>query len=379
MASKMTKRFAHPGWIEIDLDQFAANIKALKAYLPQQKVCLIVKANAYSHGLVPIAQAAVQHGIEYLAVAHLQEGAMLREAGITAPILVLGAIHEDQLPDLLHYNLEFTISSHYKAELVAKLCQHSGQKAHIHIEVETGMQRTGMRPETALALIKKLPTWGCFELKGIYSHLANSDTPNEPFCHKQIAIFQDFTTQVRQWFPGVIAHIANSGGILHYPDSYFDMVRIGILLFGYTCPPQHPLAQSIQPFFSIKAKISFFKAVEQGQGIGYGLSYQTSHFTRIITVPVGYGDGLRRALSNKGVVLIRGKRYPIAGRVCMDQFMVDIGMNEAYVGDEVIIIGKQENEEITLEEMAKLADTIPNDILCGFNDRLPRVYKLTQT
>jgi alanine racemase len=192
-----TKRLAHPGWIEIDLDQFAKNIKALKAYVPKQKICLTVKANAYGHGLVPIAQTAVKHGIEYLAVAHLQEGAMLREAGITAPILVLGAIHEDQLADLLHYNLEFSISSHYKAELVANICKNSQQKAHIHLEIETGMQRTGMRPETALDLINKLADFTCFELKGIYSHLANGDTPNDPFSYQQIALFRDFTAEVR--------------------------------------------------------------------------------------------------------------------------------------------------------------------------------------
>jgi alanine racemase len=173
----------------------------------------------------------------------------------------------------------------------------------------------------------------------------------------------------------VLAHLANSGGILYYPESHFDMVRVGILLFGYTCPPGHPLAKNIRPFFSIKAKVSFFKTVGGMQGVGYGHTYTTSALTRIVTIPVGYGDGLRRALSNKGSVLIRGQRYPIIGNICMDQFMVDIGANEAHVGDETVIIGHQENAEILLEEMAAQVDTIANEILCGFNDRLPRVYK----
>lgn len=377
MYQENNHRFAHPAWIEIDLDQFVKNIEALKAYLPKQKICLAVKANAYGHGIVPIAEVAAYHGVDYLAVAHLQEGALLREAGITIPILVLGAIHEDQLPDLLKYHLEFTISSRYKAELVATLCRKLKEKARIHIEMETGMQRTGMRPETALELIHDLNA-KCskyIEIAGVYSHLASADIPNNAETHEQIKLFKNAVKNIEKTNPDIIAHLASTGGVLHYPDSLFDMVRVGILLFGYTCPPSHPLAKDIKPFFSVKAKISFFKAVEAHKGVGYGHTYHTDRLTRLVTVPAGYGDGIRRSLSNKGQVLIHGQRYPIAGLVCMDQFMVDIDMNEAYVGDEVVIIGQQQNETISLQEIADLANTIPNEILCGFNDRLPRFYK----
>lgn len=379
MHSFTQKRFAHPAWIEIDLNQLVTNITALKTYIPGKKICLSIKANAYGHGLIPIAQAAAEHGVDYLGVAHLQEGAMLREAGITIPILVMGAIHEEQLPELLHYNLEFTVASQYKAELVAKICRDSKHKAKIHLEIETGMQRTGMRPDTAWALIEKIREYDCFEFKGIYSHLACADSPNHPVTQQQITTFSNLVTKVRNLFPDIIAHLANSGGILNYPESLFDMVRPGILLFGYNCPGNHILSAQILPFFSIKAKVSFFKTVAAEQGVGYGHTYTTRDVTRLVTVPVGYGDGLRRSLSNKGAVLIREQRYPIIGAICMDQFMVDIGMHEAYVGDEVVIIGKQGSQEITLQEMANNADTISYEILCGFNDRLPRVYKYKES
>ena len=375
MQNYVTKRFAHPAWIEIDLDQFVENIRAFKNHISQQKICLAIKANAYGHGLVPIAQVAEVHGIDYLAVAHLQEGALLREAGITIPILVLGALHEEQLHDLLHYNLEFTIASQYKAKLVADLCKKTKTRAKVHVEIETGMQRTGTRPETALRLIEELQAFDCFDLIGIYSHLARSDEPNHPTSHEQIKIFGKLVDEVRKTNPDIIAHLANSSGILHYPESYFDMVRPGILLFGYTCPEQHPLFSLIKPFFSVKAKVAFFKVVQENQGVSYNHTYKTSQLTRIVTVPIGYGDGLRRSLSNKACVLIRGKRYPIVGTICMDQFMVDIGMNEAYVGDDVVLIGKQENEQLSLQSMAKIAETIPYEILCNFNDRLDRIYK----
>jgi len=375
MHTPSTKRFAHPAWIEIDLDQFVKNIQALKKFAPGKKICLTVKANAYGHGIIPISKAAEEHGVDYLAVAHSQEGAMLREAGITIPILVLGAIHEEQLPDLLKYDLEFTIASAYKAELVAKICKQLNKTAKVHVEVETGMQRTGMRPETALKLIENLANYQGLDLAGVYSHLAISEIADHATSHQQIAAFKDLTAKIKKNHPQVILHMANSGAVLNYPESHLDMLRVGILLFGYGVPATHHLSSNIRPFFSVKGKISFFKTVAANQGVSYGHTYQTAEQTHIVTIPIGYGDGLRRALSNKGSVLIHNQRYPIVGAVCMDQFMVDIGMNEAHVGDEVVIIGEQGNQYLALEEMATSIHTIPNEILCGFNDRLPRLYK----
>lgn len=347
---------SHPTWIEVDLAQFRKNIEAIRKHIGKSQFCLPVKANAYGHGLVEIARAAP---VDCFAVSCLQEGVALRKAGISLPILVLGAIHDTQIEELLHFNLEFSISSKFKADLLAH------RKCRVHLEVDTGMQRTGVRPDTAISLMNHLKTLPC-EVVGVYSHLATADQPNDPFALKQISAFKELVRQPP--FQGIRAHLANSGGVAHYPDSHLDMVRPGLMSFGYGSLP------GIAPCFSLKSRVSYFKVVGSGTGIGYGHTYTTQKQTRIATIPIGYGDGYRRALSNRGSVLIRGHRFPIVGTICMDQFMVDIGDREAFVGDEVVLIGRQGNDAITLAEMGKLCDTIPYEILCLFNERIPRIY-----
>lgn len=353
----------HPTWIEVDVAQFRKNLAAVRRRIGNSRFCLMVKANAYGHGLVDIAKA-VEGSIDCFGVSCLQEGVKLREAGIQIPIIVLGAIHEDQVDDLVRFHLEFSISSKFKAEIVAKRVR---GKCRVHLEVETGMQRTGVRCGTAVELMQHLKSLPCFEVAGVYSHLATADQPNDAVARQQIAAFKNLTQL--DLFHGVPAHIANSGGVAYYPESHLDMVRPGLLCFGY-----FPF-DGIAPCFSLKAKVSFFKVVAAGSGIGYGHTYVTKKQTRIVTIPVGYGDGYRRALSNRGSVLIRGRRFPIAGSICMDQFMVDVGDAEVYVGDEAVLIGKQGDEEIGLQEIAVLCDTIPYEVLCLFNERIPRFYQ----
>ncbi len=368
--------FPHPSWIEVDLAQFKKNISIVRAHVGHSLLCLPIKANAYGHGLVPIAKAAAASGIDYLAVAHLQEGVTLRQEGILLPILVLGAIHEDQIVDLLQFNLEFSISSLYKARLVKEACEKISQKCRVHIEVDTGMQRTGVRVESALKLfsfLQEFPQF--FEIKGIYSHLATGDRPLDPFALCQIQAFQTLLQNPLFGNTPLIRHLANSGGVLYYPSSYLDMVRPSLLTFGYAPKEASPSLRGVNPCFSVRTKVSYFKVVEANQGISYGHAYITPKKTRIITVPIGYGDGYRRCLSNKAEVLIRGKRFPLVGAVCMDQCMVDVGDREVFVGEEVVLIGRQGDEEIKLEEIAKLYETIPYEVLCSFNDRLPRVYR----
>lgn len=366
---------SHPAWIEIDLQQFKKNIRIIQDYIGQRKLCLPVKANAYGHGLLQIAKTAQEAKVDYLAVSCLQEAAFLREAGLEMPILVLGAIHEEQIPELLKYQLEFTISSLYKAKLTAAICLQLKQKGKVHVEIDTGMQRTGVRPDTAVSLLNYLYEMNCFEVVGVYSHLATADNPNDAFAKTQIQIFHDFVQQhVLNKNRNLICHLANSGGLCYFPESMLDMVRPGLLAFGYFPSEKVEALNGIAPLFSVRAKISYFKTVEAHQGISYGHHYITNANTRIITIPVGYGDGYRRALSKGGYILHRGQRFPIAGSICMDQFMVDIDGAEAYVGDEVTLIGKQGNEEITLEEISKKCDTIIYEILCGFNERLPHFY-----
>ncbi|MBF8262734.1 MAG: alr [Parachlamydiales bacterium] len=361
----------HPSWIEIDLQRFRDNLAVIRRQIGQSRLCCVVKANAYGHGLVPMAQAASVAGVDYFGVAHLSEAVCLRRAGIVKPILVLGAIHEDQIDDLIRFDLEFTVSSAYKAQLVAEAAQRHAVRCRVHLEIDTGMRRTGVRVESALALIDDLLKWSCFDLRGIYSHFAMSETPNDPTTLRQIEQFLALKEKVGPTAQSIIWHLANSGGIAYYPDSHLDMVRVGLLCYGLSLP--HSMS-ALKLVLSLKSKISYFKVVAANEGISYGHTYRTRAQTRVVTVPVGYGDGYRRDFSNKMSVLIRGQRHRIAGSVCMDQFMVDIGDKEAYVGDEVVLIGRQGNEEIQLSEMVDLIKTDPREILCHFNDRIPRIY-----
>lgn len=360
----------HPSWIEIDLGQFRKNIGIVRRHIGKRLYCLPVKANAYGHGLCKMGLVAEEAGVDYLGVAHLQEGIELREAGVKIPILVFGAIHENQIAHLIQHNLEFSISSRFKADLVADKCKMKDLRCRVHLEVDTGMQRTGVRTATATTLFDHVKKLDSIEIVGVYSHFATADKPNDPFAEKQIQAFNSFVTG-----GSIIRHMANSGGTAHYPHAHFNMVRPSLLTFGYLPSNAPESLQGIAPCFSLKSKVSYFKVVGAGEGISYGHSYITPKQTRIVTVPIGYGDGYRRSLSNRASVLIRGKKFPIVGTICMDQFMVDVGDSEVYVGDEVVLIGKQGDEEILLTDIAKLCDSIPYEVLCLFNDRLPRTYK----
>lgn len=368
------QHFPHPSWIEIDLDQFKKNIAVIHQHIGKSLLCLPVKANAYGHGLQAMGKAAEQAGVDYLAVAHLQEGIHLRQANIRIPILVLGAIHEDQILDLINFNLEFSVSSKFKANLVAAKCKQLRQRCRVHLEVDTGMQRTGVRASSLASLFHYLKDLNCFEIIGVYSHLASAEHPNDPLALQQINAFQSILSDPIFAGNRLLRHIANSGGMVHYPQAHLDMVRPSFITFGYL-PNSAPASMSaIAPCFALKTRVCYFKVVEKGAGISYGHSYYTPKQTRIVTLPVGYGDGYRRCLSNRAYALIRGKRFPIVGKICMDQMMVDVSDHEVYVGDEAVLIGKQGGEEITVREIAELCDTTPYEVLCGFNDRLSRIY-----
>lgn len=371
------QKYPHPAWIEIDEQQLKKNIALIQRHIGDRLFCLLVKANAYGHGLCRIGKIAEEAGVHYLGVAHLQEGIRLRQEGVQIPILVFGAIHEDQIVDLIDFDLEISISSLFKANLVAEKCKKIEKKCRVHLEVDTGMQRTGVRPSSTSALFEHLKGLGCFDIVGIYSHFASADRANDPFTLKQIQNFTNLLEQPLFQEKPLIRHIANSGGTTYYPQAFFDMVRPSLITFGYISSDCPDTLKALAPCFSLKAKVSYFKVVPQGSGISYGHSFVTQKQTRIVTIPVGYGDGYRRVLSNKGSVLIRGKRFPIVGTICMDQFMVDVGDQEVYVGDEVVLIGKQGNECISLTEIADLCGTIPYEILCLFNERIPRVYLYT--
>ncbi len=368
---KKSNKTHYSNWIEVDLAQFKCNLKTIRKKIGSALYCLPVKANAYGHGICEIGKAAQEACVDYLAVSSLSEGIQLRKSGIHLPILVLGAFQEEHILEFIDHDLEFSISSLFKAELVHRLLEPLGKKASIHLEIETGMNRTGARAPTARMIYAYMEKSPYFEVKGIYSHLANSDVQNAPSNQKQQQFFLD---AIQSYPKNLIFHLANSGALLHFPKSYHQMVRPGLLSFGLYTKPLEEAFKNLKSCFSLKSRVSYFKVVQKDQGISYGHTHKTSKATRIATIPIGYGDGYRRSLSNTGEVLIRGQRFPIIGTICMDQLMVDIGDNEAYVGDEVVLIGAQGNQVITLHELAEKMETIPYEVLTGFNERVPRFY-----
>lgn len=363
----------HPTRIEVDLKQLKKNISNIRKRIGDRLFLLPVKANAYGLGLVQVAKAAVSAGVDYLGVAFASEALELRKKRINAKILVFGALLEEEIEELILNGVELTLSSHYKADLVAKICEKIQKKCLVHLEVDTGMCRTGMKVPTAEKLFIKLKNYPFIEVVGVYSHLATSDKKNCPICLLQLKSF-DFLIKKIDPESRLLSHIANSGGVENYPGKlcFRQMVRVGLLTYGY---PKNPNEfKDVKPCFSLKSKVSFFKVLEKNTGVSYGHQYKTKIQSRIVTIPIGYGDGYRRMLSNKAQVIIRGKRFPVVGSICMDQLMVEIGQDEAFVGDEVVLIGKMGDEEIPLKEIAELSESVIYEVFSGFTQRIPRVY-----
>lgn len=365
----------HPAWIEIDAFQLESNIQEIRKKVEGRKICLPVKANAYGHGIQQVAKIAEEIGVDYLAVFCLQEALEIRQAKISLPILIFGSIHEQEVDLLLESNFEFTISSQYKANLIAKRYNPSFPKCKVHLEVDMSMRRTGVRPENLKDLVDHIEKLGCFEIVGIYSHLASADEPNHLETLEQIASFQKWVAPYRN--NGWMIHLANSSALLHYPSSWNDMVRPGLLSYGYfpAFMQEKNKDEKILPCLSLKAQISYFKVVEPGFGVSYGHCYRPRDRTRVVTIPVGYADGYRRALWDKAFVLIRGKKYPIAGVICMDQMMVDIGQQEAFVGEEVTLIGQEGDQKIFCDELAFYLGSTVYELLSGLGKRIPRIVK----
>lgn len=367
--------------IEIDTGIFKNNLQAIRTHLnlisPKTKFCLPVKADAYGHGLIPMALLA-EPFVDYYGVASMHEGALLRNSGIIKPILVFGAFSDADIPGLVKNNLEITVSSKFKAESLTKFCDERNLTCNVHIKVDTGMGRVGVRVDSAKDLIDFVNNNPTLILTGLYSHLACSEEKDRIFTLHQLTEFAHIVTYVKMVNPSIICHIANSGAVCYYPNSYLDMVRPGILSYGYF-PGENVTScflSQIKPCYTLKSQVVYFKTMGKNLSISYNRTYFTNNFTRVVTIPIGYGDGYRRALSNIGNVIIRGKKYTISGTICMDMLMVDIGQeSKSYVGDEVILIGNQGNETIYLEDVAEKCGTNVYEILCGFTSRVPREYK----
>lgn len=365
-----------PTRVLVDLEQLGRNLHAIRAHVGVP-VMGIVKANAYGHGLVAVARHLQAEGVEQLGVAFVEEGVALRRAGIHLPILVLGGIFGRQVTQFIGHDLEITVSSLDKLRQVEAAAESLGRQAVVHLKIDTGMERIGVHSETCAPFIEAAVASRWCTVKGVYSHLACADVPDDAMTSLQLERFLHACSHFdRLGAPMPLRHLANSGGVLHFPATHLDMVRPGVALYGVMPDPASRRTIGVQAVLSLVSQVVYFKVVQAGRSVSYGATWTAQDDTRVVTVPIGYGDGFPRSLSSCGEVLIRGVRHPIVGRICMDQFMVDLGPNgTAYNEDAVVLIGQQEGQSISVEAVARAAGTIPYEILTGLNERIPRVYR----
>jgi alanine racemase len=361
-----------PTWAEINLKNLAHNFKLIKQSLPKVKIMVCVKADGYGHGIRQVSKKLVSCGVDYLGVASIDEGIILRQERIRKPILVLGAVLKEYLEPIFRYSLTPTVCSEEIALALHAKAKARGKPIAIHIKVDTGMGRIGVLCEEALTFTAKIASLPFLSIEGIFTHLACADVNND-FTLQQIGMFSTLLSNLEDRAIHIpLVHAANSMGVISYPNSHFTMARPGLILYGLY--PKEGLPLVLKPVLSLKTRVIYTKRVGAGYGISYGHTYKTSRSTTIVTLPIGYGDGYPRNLSNTGPVLIKSRRFTISGRVCMDQIMVDVGNTKVKVGDEVVLIGSQAKKKITAEELATLSSTIPYEIVCGLGNRIPRVY-----
>jgi alanine racemase len=369
-----------PTRAEISLGRIRNNFKIVRSLVGKDVMIMaMVKSNAYGHGIKTISETLLDAGAHYLGVAYLEEAVYLRKCGITAPILVCGAINTDQIEDFLMNDIEITSSSIDKSAAISSVAKRLGKTAKIHLKIDTGMERIGVHWYNAERFIERTLELPNISVKGIFSHLAKAESDRE-FTETQIGRFDrvaDFMAR-KNALPGLV-HLANSAAIIGSHKSHFSMVRPGIMLYGYNPyghdPDQDFGGRKLLPAMTLKTKVSYFKVCPPGAGISYNHSYITKTQTRIVTLPLGYGDGYNRLLSNRGEAVIRGRSYPVVGTVCMDQVMVDIGMDgTAYNGDDVLLFGEMNGSRIPLESLCDKIDTITYEFLCSISLRVPRIY-----
>lgn len=373
-------------WLEIDLDALRHNTQEIrKLTASQAEIIGVVKADGYGHGAVEVSRCILENGVTRLAVSQLDEAIQLRQHGITAPILLLSDLEPERIEGLLAYDVAQIVFTREFAETISRKAVEAGKIAKIHIKLDTGMGRVGFLAEDPntieeILAIGKLPGL-CIE--GIFTHFAVSDegsAADVAYTKRQFALFEQVCDTLEQRGLSIpFRHVANSAAILRYPEMHLDGVRAGIILYGY-----HPSCETegighLRPAMTFKARLTAVKKVPAGTSLSYGCTYTTKRESVIATVPVGYADGYFRALSNKARVLIGGSYAPICGRVCMDQFMVDVtdliaSGQTVRVGDEVVLMGRQGTGEISAEELAELCDTINYEVICSPGKRVPKRY-----
>ena len=366
-----------PTWAEVDLGAVRYNFLQIKKLADKTtKVLVAVKANAYGHGILEISGTLVKSGVDYLGVGTTDEALYLRNNGFKIPILMLGSILPDEIEAFLNNGVSQTVGDMRLARAINNFAGRMKKKAKIHIKIDIGMSRIGIWHKDAIDLIMGLVKLKNIEIEGIFSHFPSADE-DEQLTRQQIKDFSSLIEELEKLSIYIrYKHMANSIAAVKYKDSHMNLIRPGIMIYGLY--PKAGLSGrniDLRPVLSLKSRIVFIKDVPPGRGISYGGTHVTTRHTKVATIPIGYGDGFNRQLSNKGSVLINGRRAPVIGRVCMDQIMVDAGkIPDVKLGDEVILVGKQNNERITVEEMAHLCNTIPYEVACWFDNRVPRIY-----
>ncbi len=366
----------HPTRAIINIQALQHNLSVVKHYVGERVgIIAVVKANAYGHGMEIITREAIKSGATYLGVARVTEGVELRKAGISLPILLFEIIPSDFVEQGIIYSLDMTVCTLDDARRIESVAERVRRKANVHVKVDTGMGRLGHDWKTAAGFIEQVGRMHWVNIVAVYSHFATSEDPDQTFAKEQLSRFNIVLEEVRKRKIEIpLRHMANSGGIMSLPDSHFDLVRPGFMMYGY--PPRRGMDNDSQlkPVMSLVARVSLVKKVEKGTSISYGRRYYSPHETHIATVPIGYGDGYSRMLTGKAAVLIRGKRYPVVGAISMDHLMVDVGAeSDISIGDDVVLLGNDGKESISLWDIAEQLGTIPYEVLCMVADRVPRV------
>jgi len=371
--------FVRPTWAEIDLDKIAHNIGEIKRLLPPgTKLMAVVKADGYGHGAVHVARKALACGSSCLAVASADEGIELRAHGIKEPILVLGFTPPGRAEDVIEHDLTQTVYQRDLLHALNRAALAAGRIAPVHVKIDSGMGRLGLtEAEEAARFLLEASELPGIEVEGLYSHFATADELDESYVHEQIERWQAVLEKVgRCGIEIPVVHISNSAAILQHPQCAGNMVRLGISMYGYY--PSDDIRQgqaNLQPALRLVTQIAHLKDVPAGTKISYGATFETKRASKIATLPVGYADGYSRSLSNKGHVAVRGRRAPVVGRVCMDQIMIDVtDIPGVQVYDEVVLYGKQGEEEVTVDEVAAQIGTISYEVVCDLGRRVPRCY-----
>ena len=366
----------HLCWAEIDLDAVADNVRRIRSVLSANvELLAVVKANAYGLGAVPVSRVVLAAGATRLGVANLDEAAELRQAGIAAPILVLGYIPNSEAERVLDLRVVPTVASAGLADALDRICRRRRTRIPVHIKVDTGMGRFGLLPREVEPLLRSFSTSSSLRFEGIFSHFATADSPDKSSALRQLKQFNALLNTLKaSGFEFECVHLSNSAATLALPQAHFDMVRCGLALIGHN-PGELPVqAAPLRPALTLKSRVARVRNLPAGSGVGYGHAFTTTRPTDIALAPIGYAEGLRRAVTDRGRVLIRGRKAPLVGRVSMGYVTVDAEGIGAEVDDEVVLIGRQGNEAISAEEVAAWSDTIVYEVFTGLSERLPRIY-----